>query len=341
MSDVTPLTDTLVPQQVRTRKRTVQLVAGAQQLGLLIANIALFVVLSLTASDFLTRTNFNATGEAIAYTGIMSATATIVLIAGGLDLSVGGILVLAGQVLTWALGQGWSAGPAILLTLVFGAACGLLNSSLIVGIGINPLVVTIGTAFLFRGFAGYWTSGTPTVVTNQTILDFGTLKWLGIPVAVYLMLGSFLAVWVTLRFSRLGSNLYATGGNLVAARLAGIAVGRIQTAAYVISAVSAAFATVVLVGFQGASIPVAASATASVGVELTVLGAVILGGTGLLGGYGTVIGTLLGVILLGMLSSGLSLLGVEAYWQEISKGLALLLAVVIDEVRRKRQEVRG
>ncbi|PWU24067.1 MAG: hypothetical protein C5B48_07535 [Candidatus Rokuibacteriota bacterium] len=341
MSEVNPLADVLVSPQLRGRRRTVQVVIGTQQLGLLIANIVLFVVLSLTASGFFTQTNFNATGAAIAYTGIMSATATIVLIAGGLDLSVGGVLALAGQVLVWSLGQGWSAAAAIMLTLAFGVGCGLLNSTLIVRIGLNPLVVTIGTAFLFRGLAGYWTNGTPTVVTNQTILDFGTLKWLGIPVAVDLMLGTFLAVWITLRFTRFGSNLYATGGNIIAARLAGLSTGRIQTAAYVISATSAGLATIVLIGFQGASIPVAASASASVGVELTVLGAVILGGTGLLGGYGSVIGTLLGVILLGMLSSGLALLGVEASWQEISTGIALLLAVVIDEVRRRRQEVRG
>jgi ribose transport system permease protein len=326
---------------LRRGSRALRLASGAQQIGLAIANIVMLVVFSLIASDFFTGTNFDATGAAVAYTGIMSATATVVLVSGGLDLSVGGVLALAGQVLVWALAQGFPAVPAILLTVAAGVGCGLLNSAAAVGLGINPLIVTIGTAFLFRGFAGYWTNGTPTVVTNQTVLDVGTLNWLGIPVAVYLMLATFVAVWITLRFTRFGSDLYATGGNPLAARLAGLRIGRVQAAAYVISGASAAFAAVVLIGFQGASIPVSASATTSEGVELTVLGAVLLGGTGLLGGYGSVVGTLLGVILLSMLSSGLSLLGVEAFWQEISKGVALLLAVVIDDFRRRRQEVRG
>ena len=205
-----------------------------------------------------------------------------------------------------------------------------------VGFGINPLIATIGTAFVIRGIAQAWTNGGSTILENKTVLDFGSANWFGIPEATYLMLATFVVVWLVFHYTRFGSNLYAVGSNPQASRRGGLAVWRIQTMAYLLSAMSAAFAGLLLIGFQGASIPYAA-----IGIELTVLSAVILGGTGLAGGTGSVFGTLLGVILLAVLASGLLELSAPTYWQLITTGLVLVVAMTIDDVRRRRRETRG
>src|ERR1019366_2486427 len=144
---------------------------------------------------------------------------------------------------------------------------------------------------------------------------------------------TFLAVWLIFRYTRFGSNLFAIGSSSRAARRSGLAVQRIQSMAYILSGMAASFAGLVLIGFQGVSIPFA-----SMGIELTVLTAVILGGTGLAGGTGSVFGTLLGVILLAGLASGLLELSAPSYWQLITTGLVLAVAMTIDDVRRRRRE---
>jgi len=310
--------------------------AAKQESGLLAANIVLFGVMAFTASGFVSTANFRSTAALAAYTGIMSAFATLVLISGGLDLSVGAVAVLAGQACALALHAGWSTAAAIGAALGVGAGVGTLNCIFVVGLGINPLIATIGTAFVFRGLGLAWTNGSSTIIDDQTVLNFGSALWFGVPEGTYLMAAAFLLVWLIFRFTRLGSNLYAVGSNPTAARRAGLRVWRIQSTAYLLSAVSAAFAGLLLIGFQGASIPYAAA-----GIELTVLSAVVLGGTGLQGGSGSVVGTLLGVILLAVLAAGLLALQAPAYWQLIATGGVLIVAMTIDDVRRRRREVRG
>ena len=309
--------------------------AGSQSSGLLLANIVLFVALSIGAPGFFSSSNFESTATLVAYTGIMSAVGTLVLIAGGLDLSVGAVAVLAGQGCAVALDNGWSTGPAILFALGVGAAAGAINAGFIVGLGINPLIATIGTAFVMRGLALEWTGGNSTIIESQPILDLGARTWLGIPEATFIMLAVFAVVGFMLRFTRLGSNFLAAGSNPIATRRAGIAVWRTLTTVYLLSGISAAFAGVMLIGFQGASIPYAA-----VGIELTVLSAVVLGGTGLIGGSGSIVGTLMGVVLLAIVASGLTALSAESYWALIVTGVILVLAMAIDDIRQKRGAVR-
>jgi ribose transport system permease protein len=205
----------------------------------------------------------------------------------------------------------------------------------VVGLGINPLIATIGTGFVFRGVEEAWTNGASVGVENSTLLNLGSASWLGIPEATYLMLAVFFAVWFVFRYTRFGSNLYAIGSDPRASRRSGLAVARMQASAYILSGIAASVAGMVLIGFQGASIPVAA-----IGIELTVLAAVILGGTGLAGGTGSVVGTLLGVILLAMLASGLLALSAPSYWQLITTGAVLAISMAIDDIRRRRSALR-
>ena len=324
------------PVGVQGSRISLRRLLGAQESGLLIANVVLFAVLGVTAPGFLTGQNFRSTAELAAYTGIMSAVETLVLISGGLDLSVGSVAVLSGQAGAIALNDGWSTAAAICAVLALGVGVGIVNSAFVVGLGINPLIATIGTGFVFRGIAQSWTSGNSTALANQTVLNFGSAIWYGVPEGCWLMLATFLVVWLIFRYTRFGSNLFAIGSSLRAARRSGLAVRRIQSMAYILSGMAASFAGLVLIGFQGVSIPFA-----SMGIELTVLTAVILGGTGLAGGTGSVFGTLLGVILLAGLASGLLELSAPSYWQLITTGLVLAVAMTIDDVRRRRREMRG
>ena len=313
----------------------VRRVAASQSSGLLAGNAVLFVALAISAPDFLTTANFQSTATLAAYTGVMSAVATLVLIAGGLDLSVGAVAVLGGQAAAVALSNGASTLGAIGAALGIGAAAGLLNAGFVVGLGINPLIATIGTAFVLRGLALEWTDGTSTTIEDKTILDLGSATWLGVPEATYVMVAVFRLVGFVLRFTKLGSNFLAAGSNPIATRRAGVSVWRTLTIVYLLSGVSAGFAGLMLIGYQGSSIPYAA-----VGIELTVLSAVVLGGTGLVGGSGSVVGTFLGVVLLALVSSGLTALSAQAYWALIIQGAVLILAMTVDDVRGSRRALR-
>lgn len=326
---------TAAASTLEARSSILRRVIGSQSSGLVVGNAVLFVGLAIVAQDFLTTSNFKSTATLAAYTGVMSAVATLVLIAGGLDLSVGAVAVIAGQATAVALGHGASTLEAFGAALGIGAGAGFVNALFVVGLGINPLIATIGTAFVLRGLALEWTNGTSTTIENQTILDLGSTTWLGIPEATYIMLAVFALVGFVLRFTRLGSNFLAAGSNAVATRRAGVAVWRTLTTVYVLSGLAAGFAGLMLIGYQGASIPYAA-----VGIELTVLSAVVLGGTGLIGGSGSVIGTLLGVVLLALVSAGLTALQAQAYWALIVQGAVLILAMTIDDVRNRRRALR-
>ncbi|MET3577175.1 ribose/xylose/arabinose/galactoside ABC-type transport system permease subunit [Mesorhizobium robiniae] len=299
--------------------------------------LVLIVTLSWLTPYFLSPVNFANIGVAVSVTAIMAFVATIVLVSGGLDLSLGSVVALSGIALGQATAAGFSGEIAILAALGVGLGCGLLNSALIIGVGINPFIVTIGTQFLFRGLAHAWSSGggNAILVQDELISFLGNGRFLGLPMPIYIMLLVLLAVYVLMTFTRLGAHIYAIGGSESAASRSGVSVGRVRTIVYCTSSVSAAIAGVVLVGITGAGISVA-----GMGSELTVVAGVILGGTSLMGGRGTVGGTVLGVIMLGVLNNGLTLLGVPNYWQIIVQGLALLLAVLADELRRKARERR-
>ena len=310
---------------------------ASDRLGLIVAIAALCVVISQKTPYFFDGTNFSNIGVAISYIGIMTAGFTLVMIAGGIDLSVGAVAALAGQVFAYTLNDGAPILVAIALAILAGLACGLLNSSLMVVIGINAIVGTIATQFLFRGIAYIFGGGgaASTAIADTTISDLANGKWLSIPVPTYFMCVVFLIVGLLYRFTQFGSNISAVGGNRVAARRAGIRVGVTLSSAYVISSLCAALAGVLLVGLNGGSVP-----SAAMGIELTVLAGVIIGGTSLVGGVGSIFGAALGVLGLGILTNGLNLLGVSAFMKPVALGAALLLAISIDSLKQRRRAFR-
>lgn len=314
------------PQQQARPRRTIPDLAA-----LVVVLAALIVAFSLTSQYFLSANNILNILTAIAVTGILAAPGTMLLIAGHVDLSVGAATALCGVVLaTVAPEVGIAA--AMLLTLGVGALVGLVNGTLVTLVGINSLIVTLGGLAAFRGVAYLVSDG-------QTVLMLG-FSWLGagrpflnIPVPVLLFALVALLVFVLLRYTVFGRGIYAIGANPIAARLVGIRGRTIVFSAFVASGLGAALAGMLLTSQLSAAVPNAAS-----GMELTVVTAIVLGGASLSGGRGSIVGTLLGLMIIGVLNNGLTLLNVSSYWQQVANGILLIAAVSFDRLRARLNE---
>ncbi|MCC7449537.1 MAG: ABC transporter permease [Anaerolineae bacterium] len=301
------------------------------QAGLLVSLILVGVFLALASPFFLLPQNLFNVARAISYSGITAAIATLVLVSGGLDLSIGAVMALVGVVCAQMLGAKVPWPLVVIAGLLTGVIVGAVNGTLVTYVGINPFIVTIGSQFLVRGIAYALVKGQELIITEPNFLYLGQGTLGGVPFPALLMIGMFLLVGWWMRYTRFGKHVYAIGGSLSASRLAGIPVNRRRMQVYILSGAFAALSGIVLAGFTGSGLAYAAA-----GSELTVIAAVILGGTALMGGRGTVLGTLMGVVLLGIINNGFVLLSVPSYWQYVVQGAALLLAVVLDEVRAKR-----
>lgn len=290
--------------------------------------IALAVVFSVLSPYFLSVRNMLSIGANVAFMGLMAATGTPLIIAGGLDLSVAAVAGLSGVMISLLHASGlaiWLAVPAaMLLAAAIGAGNGLLTTRL----QLNPLIVTLGVMSIVSGLSLVLTGGLTRPLMVPGFNWIGGGRWFGVPVPLILMLVTFAVLWVVLTRTRFGRYVYAAGGNPEAARLIGVPVERVVITLYVVSALSGALAGTVLAAMLGAAAPNAASQHL-----LTVIAAIILGGTSLMGGRGSVWGTLLAVLILGTLNNGLTLLGISSFWQDITRGVVLLLAVGLDQLR--------
>ncbi|MGH2618542.1 MAG: ABC transporter permease [Thermomicrobiales bacterium] len=299
-------------------------------IGLLVVYVAIIVIFSQLSEFFLTKNNFLNILVGVSILGIVAATQTMVIISRGFDLSVGSTVALAGVVTAEILNAGGSDPLAVAGAIGVGLLVGLVNGLLITVVHVNPLITTLATLSIVRGIAYVWTDALTQVFPGPNLrwLGTGRVFW-DIPVSVLIMLAVFVAVWLTLRFTTFGRALFAVGGNPRAALLAGIDVGRVQLAAYIISGLSAGFAGAILAAQLSAGSPQAA-----MGLELNTVAAVVLGGASLAGGRGRVWGTLLGALIMETLRNGLVLTDVSSFYQMIAWGVVLLLAVVIDQLRR-------
>lgn len=296
--------------------------------GLALALVILGIIVQSQSEFFLRQNNLLNIGRAVAVTGVIAAVTTIVLIGGELDLSIGAALGLGGIVAATVLDQGAPLVVVLAAGIITGLVVGLLNAGLIVGIGVNPLIATLGTMFALRGAAYIWTNGSSVVVFgNEEFAFLGNGKVAGIPFSVIVLGAVFVLVGAILTWTRFGSNVYAIGGDRDASRLAGVPVRRVRITIYLLSAVAAAFAGMMLASVNGSADPISGT-----GIELVVIGSVILGGTALTGGRGGVVGTLLGVIFLGALANGMNLMGLPGYWQIFVQGIVLIAAVVLDKL---------
>jgi ribose transport system permease protein len=297
---------------------------------LLVFYLLLIAVFSALSPFFFDLRNMLSIGSNVAFMGLMAATGTPLIIAGGLDLSVAAIAGLTGVLISLLYVGGLNIWLASVLACVVAGAIGGVNGILTTRLRMNPLIVTLGMMSIVSGIALVLTGGltAPLMVTGFNWLGSGTI--LSIPVPLILMAVTFLALWVMLTKTKFGRFVYAAGGNAEASRLIGIPVERTVVTLYIVSGLSGAFAGIILAAMLGAAGPDVASQSL-----LTIIAAIILGGTSLQGGRGSVWGTLLAVLILGTLANGMTLLNVSSFWQDVTRGVVLLLAVGLDQARTR------
>ena len=310
-------------------------IAGADQVGLAGALVAIVVIFSLNTDYFFSIDNGLNITRAISYTGIVAAITTLVLVSGGLDLSIAAVMAMSGSVVAGLVDAGAPVWLAIVLAIAAGAITGFANAFIITMIGINPLIATIGTQFVIRGIAYIAIDSREIIIRNDNFLFIGQGDIGGVPMPAIVMVGCFVVVGFILKMTVFGRHMYAMGGSPEGsiARLAGIPVRRRNFQVYIASGAVSGLAGVVLSSYTGS-----ATGNAAVGLELPIIAAVILGGTALGGGRGSVVGTLLGVVLLGVINNGLTLHNVRNAWLFVVQGFALLVAVMIDERRQRRED---
>jgi ribose transport system permease protein len=303
----------------------------AQKLLPFLSLIVLFVALSIASPYFLTANNLASVARQTAVFNTMALGMTIVIISGGIDLSVGSILGLSGLIGAMALERGYPIALSVLIGIAVGMLCGFANGLMVTRLRIPPFVVTLGTLGIFRGLALIFSNGLPVhrIPPGFSFLGEGNLA--GVPFVVWMLVICAVAVHVVLEHTRLGRYAFAIGSNKIASIYAGIPVNFHVTAVYAIGG-----ALTGLAGMIEASRLMTGQPTAGQGYELQAIAAVVIGGGSLNGGEGSVVGTLIGAFIMGLLSNGADLLNISNYWQQVIIGSVIILAVTLDEVRKRR-----
>ncbi len=295
--------------------------------GILLVLLAVGLGLSLATESFLTVSNLTNVARQVSINGILAVGVTFVLLTGGVDLSLGSVVALSGVVCATFAHPSADGHPLffpVAAGLLTGAACGLVNGGLVTKGNVAPFIVTLGMMTVARGLALIVSGGRPVADMSERLTalagDFG-----GVPIPLLFFVAVALAAWAFLRRFRLGRHVYAVGGNEQAARAAGISVGRVKLFVYVLCGLMAGLAGVVLAARITTGQP-----NAGVAYELDAIAAVVIGGTSLSGGIGSVAGTVLGVILIGVINNGLDLMSVSSYYQQVVKGVIIVGAVWLD-----------
>lgn len=311
---------------------TLRRVFDIQQLGIVLVLLAIIIILGIATPVFLSARNIRNVLQQVSTLGILSMGMTVLMISGGIDLSVGSSISVVAVVAGTMLKAGFPAELAIVVGFAIGCGIGCVNGLLAAYTRAHPFILTLGTMTAFQGVAIIITQGFP--ITNLG----KRFEWIGgaviwrIPFIVILFFAVMLICWFLLRYTKAGRIAYAIGGNEYTTYLAGIPVKGYKTLFYVICGFFAGLAGLVLASRISSAIPTMGS-----GFELQSIGAAVIGGIPLTGGRGTVWGTLTGVLLLGIIANGLNLLHVDASWQYVMTGLIIIIAVIIHEQRLGRR----
>jgi erythritol transport system permease protein len=344
MSSVTP-TQPRAKRFALASARVVLLLLRARAILVLLLLLFLF---SALVPEFLTANNLSILTKHVAIAALLAVGMTFVVLTGGIDLSVGSIAGLGGMVAGYLLTQGVSFGGAthyppvaivVLLTICACLLVGALNGWLVAKAGVAPFIATLGTLYIARGAALLISNGKtfPNLGGaesrgNAGFPAFGQSFLWHVPTPVWMMVALFAVAWVVATKTPFGRHVYAIGGNERAARLAGIRVAQVKITTYVFSAFCAA-----LVGLIIAAQLEAAHPATGESFELNAIAAVVLGGTSLMGGRGSVTGSLIGAFVIGVLADGLVMLGVSEFWQIVIKGVVIVLAVGLDQLQTRLQ----
>jgi ribose transport system permease protein len=309
----------------------------------LIALVVLCILLGVLTDKFFTASNGLNVLRQVAVNVCIATGMTLIVLTGGIDLSVGSILALCGAITAGLLKNGirlpsadmfigFTLLGAVLAGLIIGALLGLFNGITITRFKVPPFVATLAMLTIARGFTMLYTGGHPVSNLGTSFAWIGTGSLIGIPVPVWIALLVVLIAALITRQTRLGRYIYAIGGNETAARLSGIRINRVKLIVYSLGAALAAVGGVIVTSRLDSAQP-----NAGLSYELDAIAAVVIGGTSLNGGKGSVGGTVIGAVIIGVLNNGLVLLNVSPFWQQVVKGGVILLAVIIDRVGEKRE----
>lgn len=298
---------------------------------LLVALVVLSVVTYLLKPVFLSQRNIMNTLRQISLSAICGFGLTLIILAGEIDLSVGSQQAVAGIVSVLVLNSTKSVLLAILAALLAGVVVGAINGLIVTKLKINSLIATLGTMAIWRGASMVYTQAVSIQSSVDAFQQLATGFIGPIPNAVVMAVVIFAAMYFLLNYTTFGRYIYVIGGNQDAARFAGLPVARVKMAVYVIGSVLTMFAGVLLASRMASAQP-----TAGTGLEMIVIASIILGGVSLSGGIGSIVGATIGMVILGVLQNALTLMDVSSFWQDISRGVVIILAVALDVLRKER-----
>ncbi|MCJ1779936.1 ABC transporter permease [Mammaliicoccus sciuri] len=289
--------------------------------------ILLIVVISIMNSAFLDLSNLLNLLRQVSINGLIAFGMTFVILTGGIDLSVGSILALSSAFTAILITSGLDPIVALIVGVLGGFLLGVFNGVLVTLGSMAPFIVTLATMTIFRGLTLVVTDGNPITNLGDSYMFqlFGKGYFFGIPVPAVTMIIVFIILAIILQKTTFGRHTYAIGGNEVASKISGIKVNRVKILIYGISGLMSALAGAILTSRLNSAQP-----TAGTSYELDAIAAVVLGGTSLTGGKGRIVGTFIGVLIIGVLNNGLNLLGVSSFYQQVVKGIVILIAVLID-----------
>ena len=289
--------------------------------------ILLIIVVSILNPSFLDLSNLLNLLRQISINGLIAFGMTFIILTGGIDLSVGSILALSSAFIALMITSGVDPIIALIIGVLIGFVLGAVNGLLVTTGNMAPFIATLATMTIFRGLTLVITDGNPITNLGDSYLFqlFGKGYFIGIPVPAVTMIIVFVILLIILQKTTFGRHTYAIGGNEVAAKISGIKVNKIKFLIYGISGLMSALAGGILTSRLNSAQP-----TAGTSYELDAIAAVVLGGTSLTGGKGRIVGTLIGVLIIGVLNNGLNLLGVSSFYQQVVKGVVILIAVLID-----------
>ncbi|WP_019122769.1 ABC transporter permease [Brevibacillus massiliensis] len=325
-------------QEKRKDSALLQLGGGVKEfvrdnMGILIGFLVLCIIISIVNSSFLTANNLLNVLRQTSTNLYLALAMTMIIILGGIDLSVGSIMAVVGVVTSSLIALfGAPVLVAVAAGLAVGVLFGALNGYVVATTVIPPFIVTLATMNIARGAAYVLTDGKPIRVMSDSFNFIGS-GYIGgvLPTPVLYLVILLIICYLIMNKTKLGRYMYAVGGNAEAAKFSGINIKRIKLFAYTFSGLMAAVAGIVLASRMFSGQP-----TAGNGAELDAIAAVVLGGTSMTGGYGRIGGTVIGALIIGVLSNGLNLMGVSSFWQYIVKGIVIMVAVYADVIKRKR-----
>lgn len=301
-------------------------------ISIVLAYIVIIIFFALSSEYFFSVRNFLNIGMYASIIGISACGMTLVLVSGHIDLSVGSIMALSGMVLGKMIPETGSVIPYFIIALLVAGIAGAINGLLITKVKVNAFITTIATMQIFRGISYILSKSKTITIGNPGLKWIGRGYTFGIPNALLLFVLFVLLFYFISRYTIFGRRLYVIGGNAQAAYLSGIHVSRIILLVYIINGLAAGMSGIILSSQIGAAMPQSGS-----GIEFEVISAVILGGTSLSGGKGSLIGTFIGGLLLATLNNGMVMLNIPSYWQSVIIGVVLVFAVSFDVIKNRRR----